>query len=205
MQSTSLSSHLPSLPLYAAARALRSALSPSSLVLRLRLRGAAGLNQGQEGTRTRHPRSHTPLCTALRARALSRMVKHFTLVVRPGRCRFALRLSLSVHVDSFCSRGAKRTLCTHATAQARLSDALPLAEGLETERNEAVEPHKGVAKHLCRKLAATAGPGGGGAAAAAQQQRRMSVESGPFCFQLRAPQCFLLNAVCAVLVLTPAL
>ena len=57
---------------------------------------------------------------------------------------------------------------------------MPLAEGLETERQPELEPYKAQAKALVKKLAQQGGGSGGGRAAA---PTRLSVESGPFCFQ----------------------
>ena len=63
------------------------------------------------------------------------------------------------------------------TLIARVSDGLPLAEGLETEKGGELEGYKQQAKSLVKTLATA--PGGGGGLRAV----RASYESGPYCFQ----------------------
>ena len=65
-----------------------------------------------------------------------------------------------------------------------MPDALPLAEGLEAERGEDLEPYKQQAKSLFRRLGAEgAGVSHRAAPAAAA---RSSFESGGYCFHVLA-------------------
>ncbi|XRB03668.1 vesicle transport protein SEC22 [Pycnococcus provasolii] len=72
-----------------------------------------------------------------------------------------------------------------ATLLARAADGLPLAEGLDTEKEAGLDVYKQQAKQLCRQLA-TQGPAIGSAYGqgppSSSSASRMSVESGPYVF-----------------------